>query len=43
VGSAAEQPSPEVERMRREWLRGHLFRSVVSLAALILAVVAAVS
>ena len=44
LGSAeAELPSPEVERLRRLWLRGHLTRTVVALVALVLAVVASVS
>jgi hypothetical protein len=40
AGSA--QPSPELERLRTQWFRGHLIRTVVALAALSLAVVAAV-
>lgn len=43
VSSGAELPSPEAERLRSRWLRGHLIRTVVAVAALFLAVVAAVS
>jgi hypothetical protein len=43
VSSASELPSPEVERLRDQWLRGHLIRTVVALAALVLTVVAATS
>jgi hypothetical protein len=35
--------SGEVERLRRRWLRGHVVRTVVAVAALALAVAAAVS
>ena len=38
----ANGSSPETERLRSSWLRGHLIRTVVALAALVLAVVAAV-
>lgn len=43
VASEADLPSPEAEQLRRLWLRGHLVRTVVALAALVLAVVAAIS
>jgi hypothetical protein len=43
VASAAEEPSPEVERLKRQWLRGHLIRTGVALAALTLAAVAALA
>jgi Domain of unknown function (DUF1772) len=43
VSSKAELPPKEAERLRKLWLRGHLLRTVVALAALTLAVVAAVS
>jgi hypothetical protein len=42
VASGPAQPSPELERLRTRWFRGHLIRTVVALAALSLAVVAAV-
>jgi len=35
--------SSETERLRRTWLRGHLIRTLLALAALILAVAAAVA
>lgn len=43
VSSRAELSPPEGERLRDQWLRGHLIRTVVALAALVLAVVAASS
>ena len=43
LASAAEQSPPELTRLRARWLRGHLARTVVALAALVLAVLAAVS
>jgi hypothetical protein len=43
VASEAEQPAPELERLRTQWLRGHVIRAVLALASLILVVVAAVS
>lgn len=43
VASGTEQPAPELERLRTQWLRGHLIRTVVAFAGLVLAVVAAVS
>jgi hypothetical protein len=38
----APEAPPDPERLRRTWLRGHVIRAVVSLAALVLAVVALV-
>lgn len=38
----ADLPSREAERLRRLWLRGHVIRTVVAVAALVLAVVAAI-
>jgi Domain of unknown function (DUF1772) len=43
VSAGADLPSSEVERLRRLWLRGHVVRTVVAVAALVLAVVAVVS
>lgn len=43
VSSQAELPSPDAERLRTLWLRGHVIRTVVALVALVLAVVAAIS
>jgi Domain of unknown function (DUF1772) len=43
VASRPEQPSPELENLRARWLRGHLVRTVVALASLTFAAVAAVS
>jgi hypothetical protein len=43
VSSDPELPPSEAERLRRLWLRGHLLRTVIALAALVLAVVAAIS
>src|SRR4029453_18263019 len=43
VASRPGQPSPELENLRARWLRGHLVRTVVALASLTLAAVAAVS
>jgi hypothetical protein len=43
VASEVEQPATELERLRTQWLRGHVIRSVVALASLFLVVVAAVS
>jgi hypothetical protein len=39
----ADLPLPEAERLRTLWLRGHVVRTVVAVAALVLAVVAAIS
>jgi hypothetical protein len=43
VASAADVPAPELERLKRQWLRGHLIRTVVALAALTLAAAAALA
>lgn len=43
VGYEGRPPSPYVEQLRTRWLRGHLIRTIVSVAALTLAVLAAVS
>jgi amino acid permease len=43
VTSGSERQSQELERWRRQWFRGHVIRTVVALASLGLAVVAAVS
>jgi Domain of unknown function (DUF1772) len=43
ASSAADLPSTEAERLRTLWLRGHVVRTVVALAALVLAIVAAVA
>ena len=43
VSPEAELPSAEAERLKRLWLRGHVIRTVVALAALVLVVAAAVS
>jgi hypothetical protein len=43
VTSAAGEPSPELERLQRQWVRGHLIRTVVAVAALTLAAVAALA
>jgi hypothetical protein len=43
VASETGQPVPEFERLRTQWLRGHVIRTAVVLASLILVVVAAVS
>jgi hypothetical protein len=40
--SGTEQPSRHLERLRSQWLRGHLVRTVVALSGLALAIVAAV-
>jgi hypothetical protein len=42
VASGSAQPSPELERLRTQWFRGHVIRTVLALAALSLAVIAAV-
>jgi Domain of unknown function (DUF1772) len=42
VSAGASLGSAEAERLRRRWLRGHAIRTVVALAALVLATVAAV-
>jgi hypothetical protein len=43
VSAESDLPSSEAERLRRLWLRGHVIRTVVAVAALVLAVVAAIS
>jgi Domain of unknown function (DUF1772) len=43
LASGAEEPSPKLERLKSQWLRGHLIRTVVALAALTLAAVAALA
>jgi hypothetical protein len=43
VASSPKRPSSELERLRAQWLRGHLIRTALALASLTLAVVAAVS
>jgi Domain of unknown function (DUF1772) len=43
VSSEPELSPPETERLRRLWLRGHLVRTVVALAAFVLVVVATVA
>jgi hypothetical protein len=43
VASGPGRPSAELERLRAHWLRGHMIRTVVALASLSFAVVAAVS
>jgi hypothetical protein len=42
VASGSTQSSPELERLRTQWFRGHVIRTVLALAALSLAVIAAV-
>jgi Domain of unknown function (DUF1772) len=39
----SERPVLELERLRRQWLRGHVIRTVLALASMSLVVVAAVS
>jgi uncharacterized membrane protein len=41
VAPRAQQPS-EIERLRSRWVRGHLIRTLISLAALTLAIIAIV-
>lgn len=43
VSAKANLSSAEAERLRRRWLRGHVIRTVLAVAALALAVVAAVA
>jgi Anthrone oxygenase len=43
VAPGPERPPSELEKLRAQWLRGHLIRTAVALASLTLAVVAAVS
>jgi hypothetical protein len=40
--STSDQPSVTVERLRTQWLRGHVIRSTAALALFVLAVAAAV-
>jgi hypothetical protein len=42
VAAEPDAASPELESLRARWLRGHVIRTVVGLAAFVLAVVAAV-
>lgn len=41
VRSGGEEPAPELERLKRQWLRGHRIRTAVAVAALALAAIAA--
>jgi len=43
VAPVSQSSSADAERLRSTWLRGHLIRTVLALAALTLAVVAAVA
>ena len=43
VSAEGDLPPREAERLRKVWLRGHVVRTAVALAALVLAVVAVVS
>jgi amino acid permease len=43
VASGTERPAAELEKLRAQWLRGHLIRTFVALASLTFAVVAAAS
>jgi Domain of unknown function (DUF1772) len=43
VASPAEVPSSELERLRRQWLRGHLIRTALALGALAFAAAAALA
>lgn len=43
VAAGSERSPAELEKLRTRWLRGHVIRTVLGLAALTLAVVAAVS
>jgi hypothetical protein len=43
VSAEGELPAREGERLRAQWLRGHVIRTVIALAALVFAVVAVVS
>jgi hypothetical protein len=40
IASRGEEPAPELERLKSQWLRGHLIRTAVAVAALALAAVA---
>jgi hypothetical protein len=43
VASRGEEPAPELERLKSHWLRGHLTRTAVAVAALTLAALAALA
>jgi hypothetical protein len=43
VASAADVPSPELQRLKSQWLRGHVIRTVVAMAALAFAAAAALA
>jgi hypothetical protein len=43
VAPGSEQSPAETDRLRTQWLRGHLIRTIVALVSFILAVVAVVS
>jgi Domain of unknown function (DUF1772) len=43
VASNGRQPALRLERLRAQWLRGHVIRTVLALASLILVVVAVMS
>jgi hypothetical protein len=43
VAPGPEQSPAEIERLRTQWLRGHLIRTIVALVSLVLAVVSVVS
>lgn len=43
VAPGVERPPPELDKLRAEWLRGHIIRTVAALASFTLAVAAAVS
>jgi hypothetical protein len=43
VTSERDQPAPELERLKRQWLHGHLIRTAVAVAALTLAAIAALA
>jgi hypothetical protein len=43
VASASRLTTPDVERLRTRWLRGHVLRTGVALAALVLVVAAVVA
>jgi len=43
VASGAEVPAPELEHLKRQWLRGHVIRTFVALGALAFAAAAALA
>jgi Domain of unknown function (DUF1772) len=43
VASQGEEPAPKLERLKRQWLRGHLIRTALAVAALALAALAALA